>query len=267
MMFDAANYRKCIMDIDNNISNVRRVERGFAPFVIDTVQRVCELTSSTIPAIVELGIGGGGSQLNWKEYFGGAVYGVDLFSRSHREKYQTQPNFGYFRDHFDRIALDTDNANLRLLEAGIVPFWGQNAYSEETAIMVETAHGAPIDFVLDDAAPGGGALNGLMAAWRGHISNTGAIISETPFGNGTSQVFGLSTSERQAHCETLAAQGMIVFDMAEYAKLRNPPLTGYIMNYLAFYASDYSLYGNLLQKYEHNIVAGKSNWKLQETNV
>lgn len=261
MMFDAVNYRKCIMDIDNNISNVRRVERGFAPFVIDTVQRVCELTSSTIPAIVELGIGGGGSQLNWKEYFGGAVYGVDLFSRSHREKYQTQPNFGYFRDHFERIALDTDNANLRLLEAGIVPFWGHNAYSEETAIMVEKAHGAPIDFVLDDAAPGGGALNGLMAAWRGHISNTGAIISETPFGNGTSQVFGLSNSERLAHCETLASQGMILFDMAEYAKLCNPPHTGYIMNYLAFYAYDYSLYDELLQKYEHNIVAGKSNWK------
>lgn len=261
MMFDAANYRNCIMDIDNNISNIRRVERGFAAFVIDAVQRVCELAANTNPSIVELGIGGGGSLLNWKEYFNGTVYGVDLFSKLHREKYQTQPNFGYFRDHFERIALDTDNANSLLLEAGVVPFWGLNAYSEETAIMVETVHGAPIDFVLDDAAPGGGALNGLMLAWKNHISDTGAIVSETPFGNGTAHVFNLSSSERQSHCETLANQGMIVFNMAEYAKLLDPPHTGYIMNYLAFYANDYYLYDDLLQKYEHNIIAGKENWK------
>lgn len=267
MIFDSERYREDIMNIESNISNVRRVERGFAPFVIDSAQRALELSASTTPAIVELGIGGGFSQLNWKKYFGGAVYGVDLFSRKHYDKYQTTLNFGYFRDHFERIALDTDNANLRLLESGIVPFWGHDAYSEETAVMVETAHGAPIDFVLDDAAPTGGALNGLMTAWRGHISNTGAIISETPFGNGAAEVFGLGISERQAHCETLADQGMIVFDMAEYAKLRTPPLTGYIMNYLAFYAHDYLLYNDILQKYKHNIVAGNRNWKSQEITL
>ena len=259
MIFDAEGYRASIMDIDNNICNVRRVERGFAPFVIDTAQRA--LSNNTNPAIVELGISGGGSQLEWKEYFNGSVYGVDLFCRDHRAKYQTELGFGYFRDNFERIALDTDNANIEMITAGIVPFWGYDAYTESTAVMVEEAHTAPVDFVLDDAAPGGGALNGLMSAWRSHISPTGCIVSETPFGNGTKHVFDMSTSVIQAHCNTLADQGMILFNMAEYAKLRTPPITGYIMNYLGFYAHDYSLYADILKKYEHNIVAGKHNWK------
>ena len=149
-----------------------------------------------------------------------------------------------------------------MLEEDIVPFWGYDAYKESTAVMVKKAHNAPIDFVLDDAAPEKGALKGLMPAWRDHIASTGCMVSETPFGNGTKEVYAMSTIECQSHCETLAEQGMILFYMEEYAQVRTPNPSEYLMYYLGFYAHDYALYADILKKYEHNIVAGKNNWKI-----
>lgn len=260
MIFDATEYLSDVQRIDNN-SNVRRVERGFSEFVARAAEVAVNTSLSKTPAIVELGIGGGGSHLTWKKHFSGAVYGVDLFDKTQQKKYSSDPEFGYYRDHFDRIAADTTNANHLLLQAGVTPLWGYNAYAESTALKVKQMHGEPLDFVLDDAAPFKGAMNGLLAAWKDHVSSTGAIVTETPFGNGTDEISNKSYSQCLDHCYELADQGMVLFDMSEYTKLRNPPLTGHIVSYLGFFATNFSNYNHLLEQYEHNIVAGKQNWK------
>jgi hypothetical protein len=51
---------------------------------------------------------------------------------------------------------------------------------------------------------------------------------------------------------------MICFNMEEYAEARDIEFPVY---YLAFYAKDFNYYGDVLKKYEHNIVAGRENWK------
>lgn len=260
MIFDSAAYLSDIQRTDN-LANARRVERGFSAFVCQAADRAVNLSKANVPSIVELGIGGGGSHEMWKKYFSGAVYGADLFDKSKREVYNTELNYGHYRDNFDRIAADTGNAKNILDDIGVKTFWGMSAYHESTAIEIKAAHGEPIDFVLDDAAPGGGALNGLMAAWRDHIADTGAIVTETPFGNGTQEVFSKSQEEKLECCRTLAQQGMIVFDMSEYMATRDPVNTQYIVSYLGFFSPDYSNYNDLLTKYKHNIVAGKENWQ------
>jgi len=263
--FRATEYYTFINDVVAFTGNVRRVERGFGSFVTDAAVRVDELTREyTFPmSIVELGIGGGGSLFNWANYTTDTnIYGVDLFSTEHKELYDTTGHFGYFRENFERISADISNTQQLLLETDIVAYWGIDAYSEQSAITVEECNGAKLDFVLDDAAPDGGALKGLMSAWQDHISDNGVIITETPYGNGCLPEYNRSDAEKQQRLNELASQGMILFDMTEYQNtILDPPATEYIIPYLGFYAKDYNKFKDLLTKYQHNIVAGEQNWR------
>jgi hypothetical protein len=49
--------------------------------------------------------------------------------------------------------------------------------------------------------------------------------------------------------------------MSEYATKDPNPRIEYIISYLGFYSPNYENYTELLTVYEHNIVAGKHNWK------
>ena len=77
--FDKESYRH---EIYTGSSNRRRVSRGFAPFIIDAVDR-CLNNNRTlkeiIPAILELGVGGGGSHLNWEKFSNARIYGIEYF--------------------------------------------------------------------------------------------------------------------------------------------------------------------------------------------
>ena len=97
-----------------------------------------------------------------------------------------------------------------------------------------------------------------MRVWKEHLTDTGIIISETPFGNGTESVYSMPTEQKLEYCNILAQQGMICFDMSEYMVELG---IDYMVPYMAFYSKNYSYYDNVLKKYEHNIVAGRENWK------
>ena len=49
--------------------------------------------------------------------------------------------------------------------------------------------------------------------------------------------------------------------MKEYEVLAEPTLTEYKLNYMYIYAKNYNQFEEILTKYEHNIIAGKENWK------
>jgi hypothetical protein len=260
MIFNLSGYIKAVERPENR-SCTRSLERGFHVFSAIAADRSFQLTNSKTPSLVELGIGGGGSLLEWQDYFTGKVYGCDLFCRDSKSYYDNNDGYEYYRDHFDWLCDDTDSAIKRLTEAGIANFWGVDAYSESTAKMIQTSHGELIDFVLDDAAPSDGALCGLIPAWKNYISQTGCIVSQTPFGNGTPSIVKLTREQCLEKCEILADQGMILFDMHEYATKDPNPRIENIISYLGFYSKDYSNYEELLKKYDHNIVAGRNNWK------
>lgn len=260
MIFDYTRYLQEIHSPKNEVT-VRRVERGFSSFVAAAANRCFEITESAKPSLVELGIGGGGNHLQWQEYFTGDIYGVDLFDNSKRDFYNTSDGYGYYRDYFDELVEDTNNAQKSLNEAGIKHYWGLDAYSESTAKIIADEHQYPIDFVLDDAAPSDGALRGLNPAWQNVLADTGCMITETPFGNGTPEVVSYSREKCMHYLNILADEGMILLDMSEYATKDPNPKIDYIISYLGFYSPNYNNYDELLQTYEHNIVAGKHNWK------
>jgi len=271
--FDSDNYYTHITS-DNVLDNIRRVERGFARFVTDAIAQVDTLTKErTFPiSIVELGIGGGGSQKQYINNIAQAtVYGVDLFSKLNQELYDSDlGTYGYYSKEFDRLAADQDCALSQLTEAvedrtesltTCNLHWGLDGYAKSTAELITGVNKGKVDFVLDDASPQLGAINGLMNAWSDSISDDGIMISETPFGNGTIQMQEMPMATRLEYCNILAEQGMILFDMSEYATTSDNPHTGFIVSYMGVYATDFNKFSALLTAHEHNIIAGKSNWK------
>lgn len=258
--FDKESYRH---EIYTGSSNQRRVSRGFAPFIIDTVDR-CLNNNRTlkerIPAILELGVGGGGSHLNWEKFSNARIYGIEYFHPDKVKEYFDTNNQTMTSNlekriksyHHSEFLFKTKSKSTRVI-------YGYDAYAEESVNKIkELNFWEKFDVIVDDAAPNIGSVNGLMRVWKEHLTDTGIIISETPFGNGTEPVYSMPMEQKLEYCNILAQQGMICFDMSEYMVELG---IDYMVPYMAFYSKNYVYYDNVLKKYEHNIVAGRENWK------
>ena len=258
--FDPVGYKE---EIYNTKANRRRVARGFAPFIIDAVDK-CLNNNHKIgyraASILELGVSGAGSQMNWEKFSSARVYGVEYFHPDHYNFYIETNNNIMLKSYEKRVSAYKQAYEMLAAQSKSTRvIWGSDAYKSESVDKIkELNFNQPLDVIVDDAAPTHGSLLGLMAVWQNHITDTGIIISETPFGNGTDYVYDMPAEEKIQHCQTLASQGMICFNMEEYAEARDIEFPVY---YLAFYAKDFNYYGDVLKKYEHNIVAGRENWK------
>jgi hypothetical protein len=274
--FDAIGYKEMAMS-ERCLSVKRDVERGFLPFITETLAQVDKLTTSRQQqlSLCELGIGGGGAhELMFQFSEDTHILGVDLFHKDHLEHYKTVPNRGHFLKNHERLSKDQDLSLLccgeRQRRSDQRPnrkeslFHGMNAYKQSTAEHLVSVNGAKLDYVNDDAAPNLGALNGLMDAYKDSISDVGILISTGPFGNGTPEAYARwETGQYLKDCEVLAEQGFVIFDMTEYRHHRqfDPYPTGYILSILAAWAPDFNNYKDLFVKYEHNIINGKENLK------
>jgi len=274
--FDAIGYKEMAMS-ERCLSVKRDVERGFLPFITETLAQVDKLTTSRQQqlSLCELGIGGGGAhELMFQFSEDTHILGVDLFHKDHLEHYKTVPNRGHFLKNHERLSKDQDLSLLccgeRQRRSDQRPnrkeslFHGMNAYKQSTAEHLVSVNGAKLDYVNDDASPDNGAMNGLMDAYKDSISDEGILLSTGPFGNGTQQAYDYWLSgEYVKDLDTLAEQGFVIFDMTEYRQKHasDQPDVTYILSYLAMWAPDFNNYDNLLKKYEHNIINGKENWK------
>lgn len=267
----------------------RNVERGLNPFIQDALDRVDNLTVDREQhlSLCELGIGGGAAHaMLHKHSQDSHILGVELFSKDKFEVYNSNEKWrDFFITRWDRFVKaqdeslefmdivwkqQNDDAVNYLKIDNYKPnkkpsmFYGMNAYKQSTAEHLVSVNGAKLDYVNDDAASGYGALNGLMDAYRDSISDEGILISTGPFGNGTPEAYARwETGQYLKDCEVLAEQGFVIFDMAEYRERHHHswPVTDYLLSYLAMWAPDFNNYNDLLVKYEHNIIAGKENWK------
>lgn len=258
--FDTEGYRD---ELYTGTSNQRRVSRGFAPFIIDAVDKCLNADINLkhkVPAILELGVGGGGSHLNWEKFSNARIYGVEYFHPDNVEAYVSTNNQTMTSKLEKRInsyhasvhLLKTESKSTRII-------YGYDAYAEESVDKIkELNFWENFDVIVDDSAPSVGSVKGLMRVWKEQLTETGIIISETPFGNGTELVYNMPVEQKLEYCNVLAQQGMICFDMSEYAVDLG---LDYMVPYMAFYTKNYSHYDEILKKYEHNIVAGKENWK------
>jgi len=273
---------------------IRNVERGFNPFIIDALESVDNLTADRERqlSLCELGIGGGGSHamLVWHTQ-DTHVLGVDLFDVDNLKEYQDArhdekiDNHDIFLLEWQTFKADQTNSHFNVnnswdqtedelndpltwrprTKSNRKPslFHGMDAYKRTTAEHLVKVNGAKLDYVNDDASPDLGALNGLMDAYKDSISDQGILLSTGPFGNGTEQVYNHWLSgEYVKDLDTLAEQGFVIFDMTEYRQKHQlaEDIT-YILSYLAMWSPNFNNYNDLLEKYEHNIIKGKENWK------
>lgn len=269
-----------------NNSVIRNVTRGFNPFISDALESVDNLTRDREQqlSLCELGIGGGGAHAMLQSYTQDShILGVDLFHIDHLESYKNNGGNDYYIKEFDRYAKDYINSKEhinklwtqiedypdRLEIDAYTPnkkpslFHGMDAYNKSTAEHLVSVNGAKLDYVNDDASPDGGALNGLMDAYKDSISDEGILISTGPFGNGTEQAYNRwESGEYLKDIDVLVKQGFVIFDMTEYRHIHlDWDKVTYVLSYLAMWAPDFNNYDNLLKKYEHNIINGKDNWK------
>ena len=259
MKFDSEAYRNDIYKVTNH-ANDRRLARGFAPLVIDFVDKCMNNDPSygmRCPSILELGIGGGGSHEQWSKHTSGKVFGLDIFDPERSKSTGTYEkglkNYKDARSLFSRLN-------------NVTAVWDTNSFDPESATRLQELNfGQPFDVIVDDSQPGfGGSTIGLIATWKDYIADSGIIISETPFGNGVDVVYSLAEEERNEYLALLAEQGMIVFYTREYAD--ETIVTNFPVYYLAVYVKDFDKYSDVIKKYENNIVAGKENWKHNNGN-
>ena len=270
--FDKDKYIKDVYDYDNNIGNIRNSERGFSTFIAEVLDRIDDLASTKL-SVLEIGIGGGGSHANYMENLtDSVVYGIDHFDKDGREFYNaSHGQYHYIRDNFDELLInfeqgeaDIHRINKEQADRGndVKLWYALDGYTQEAADKVYDFNNGAIDFIVDDGSPTG--PNTLLREWKDKVSDNGMIFSGNMFGQGIQDAWDKhqNPSWIEDNLKLIAQLGWIAFDMKEYEVLMEPePHTWYICNYMYIYAKDYNLFEDILTKYEHNITAGKENWK------
>ena len=274
--FDKDNYIKEAYDYDNNkYGNMRSGERGFSTFFAETLDQIDNLTSTKL-SVLEIGIGGGGTFVGYIENLkDSVVYGIDHFDKDGREFYNASHTHNYIRDNFDELLIDFEKGeamihriNKEQADRGndVKLWYATDAYTQEAADKVYEFNKGAIDFIYDDGAPRG--TDTLLHMWKDKVSNNGMLITTTVFGNGCQEAYDRLYSENnilQELSDNIAKEGWIVFEMNDYKVLSDPPsrriLEGFNCTYMCIYAKNYNLFEDILTKHEHNIIAGKENWK------
>ena len=268
--FNKSNYIKQVYDYDNNIGNSRNSERGFSTFIAEVLDRIDDLASTKL-SVLEIGIGGGGSHANYMENLtDSVVYGIEVFDENGREFYNSSDSHHYIRDNFDHMLRHRLKSEVMILEnnkeqadrGNDVNLWyALDGYTQEAADKVYDFNNGAIDFIVDDGSPSGHKT--LMSEWKDKVSDNGMIFSGTLFGQGTQDAWDKhqNPSWIEDNLKLISAEGWIAFDMKEYEVLEEPIRTEYKLNYMHIYAKNYNQFEEILTKYEHNIIAGKENWK------
>ena len=253
----------------NRRENARNSERGFSMFIAEVLDRIDDLTSTKL-SVLEIGISGGGGHVCFINALrNSVVYGIEWFDKNGREFYNSTGVHNYIRDNFDEMCIDMqrgeDNLHKQIrLQDNIneLKLWyALDGYTQEAADKVYDFNNGAIDFIVDDGNPSGPET--LMREWKDKVSDNGMIFSGNMFGQGIKVAYDKhqTPSWVEDNLKLISAEGWIAFDMKEYEVLAEPTLTEYRLNYMYIYAKNYNQFEEILTKYEHNIIAGKDNWK------
>jgi hypothetical protein len=253
----------------NRRENARNSERGFSMFIAEVLDRIDDLTSTKL-SVLEIGISGGGGHVCFINALrNSVVYGIEWFDKNGREFYNSTGKHNYIRDNFDEMCIDMqqgeDNLHKQIrLQDNIneLKLWyALDGYTQEAADKVYDFNNGAIDFIVDDGNPSGPET--LMREWKDKVSDNGMIFSGNMFGQGIKVAYDKhqTPSWVEDNLKLISAEGWIAFDMKEYEVLAEPTLTEYRLNYMYIYAKNYNQFEEILTKYEHNIIAGKDNWK------
>jgi hypothetical protein len=188
----------------------RKAARGFIPLLSQLVDYHYTACGSNLP-LVEIGIGGGGSHLAWREVLSEQIQiiGVELFEPSQvpTDKYNYEKNLKSYKGSLH--VRNLSNVSL---------YYGRSGYDIKTSKFIRDdllldGYGV----VIDDGDPNKGALNGLVDAWEPFMGDEGIIITEGPFGNGIEDVYNIPKYEQLELMEKVAQeQQMVIFDCSEF---------------------------------------------------
>lgn len=234
----------------------RSRNRGFLPIQTDFFDIAFNNTTAT-PTYVELGIGGGSPHRTmYNTLISGNVIGVD-----HTNLDSPAESDGYGTRKAEQLRRERDS--LRSDCPGIDLVYNTNAYLHESAQKIwELNKRNTFTVVLDDASPVNGALSdeGLVQSWGEYMHQNGVIISQTPFGNGTPSVYGLTHYEKMTKLEKLSQeQNMVIFDCTEFMQGTKEFIDElYFLPYLAVHVTS-EIYRPVFEKYKDYIIFGKEN--------
>lgn len=258
-IFNAANYLSTVMWYDN-IKSIRKRSRGFA-FIETTAADICfnfNRPTNNDRSIVEFGIGGGGTIIDWAENFRGTVYGLEKFDPFNNE----QPHYN------DEVLHRHSDAFYATAEAihefgckNVVLEYGRSGYDRSAAEHIFNINNhKKISMVIDDGDTDTGALLGLVPAWKDFIDEEmGIIITETPFGNGIDSVFNMPHDEKMMRLEKLSKeQHMVIFDTKDMVLKNdhNEWQPAYPLYYLGVHCANWENYESLFNRFGEHIIFG-----------
>lgn len=239
----------------SGLETQRSRNRGFLPLQTELMDIAFQNNIDKDPTYVELGIGAGAPhEIVYNCLKKGNVIGVDY---TNLEAPSKDDAYGSRKQQ----QLIQEQKLVKQRCPGIILQGNTDAYSIESGNKIRKMNNnKKFDVIIDDASPTTGALmtsDGLCQSWESHMSDTGVIISQTPWGNGTPEIWAQSLEWHQEKANQLAQeQGMIIFDLTEFKgpdKQHNDD--HFFLPYLAVKVFS-PIYLPVLEKYKKYIMAG-----------
>lgn len=235
----------------NEVKIQRSGARGFIPFIcslIDDIQNIKPISS-----YLELGVAGCGSHKRYAQASTDVnVYGIERFHPSMTDIAT-----------FDREMEGYKNAVKIMKEYPIIQcLFNVSAYEYDTPSKLQELSGLKkYDLINDDAATDWPRMRNSLNVWRDSVSDHGAYITEVPDGMGVERWWNMSREQHIENFNELAGDGLVVFDMEEYKHVVRGFEKDWDAHFIGLWMPDWNIAKNTIKKYEHNIVAGKENWK------
>jgi hypothetical protein len=263
--FNATNYLSTVMWYDN-VKSLRKRGRGFT-FIETIAADICFNEGNTNDkSIVEFGIGGGGTLIDWAENFHGIVYGLEQYDPT---SVPLQTDDEVLQKHIAGRAAAIETLEMFRCK-NVVMEYGLSGYDRSSAEYIFNKNNKrKISMVIDDGDTDNGALLGLVPAWKDFIDEEcGIIITETPFGNGIEKIYNMPEEEQMQKLKTLSVeQEMVIFDTRQMAMHNNysPWQVSCPVYYLGVHCANWQYYNILFEKFNEHIIFGKEYLANDET--